>query len=249
MSQTSEMLTTLKRYLRTKGVTYRMLAEEMSLSETSIKRLFSQESFSLKRLEEACHILDLELYDLALMAKRWSRHTENRLTNEQEEALAHDQRLLTFFYFLVNGWPLGYITAEYRFSENDVLQLLMCLDRLRLIELHSENRFRLLVSKNIFWRKNGPLWKLYQQRAMDDFLNHPFDLPTHRLDFNPGVLSEASLKIIVKKIDALRQQFNDLAEMDAALPVKGRYSTALFIGFRPWIFSMIAELRRDKKKG
>ena len=64
--------------------------------------------------------------------------------------------------------------------------------------------------------------------------------------FSPGVLSEASLKTILKKIDRLFRQFNDLAEMDAALPLKGRYSAGLFIEFRPWVFSMLADLRKQK---
>ena len=49
MSQTSSLIETLKKYLKARGITYRMLAEEMGLSEASVKRLFSKHGFSLQR--------------------------------------------------------------------------------------------------------------------------------------------------------------------------------------------------------
>lgn len=248
MSQTTELLDTLKQYLKAKNITYRRLAQEIGLSETSIKRLFSEESFSLRRLEEVCKILDLDIYDLSLMARRKRQRSTNSLSIEQERILVGDERLLTFLYFLINGWPLSLITEQYDITEQEATRLLIKLDRLKLIELYPENRFRLLVSKNIFWRKHGPLWKHYQKKVFEDFIRHPFDQPNDRLEFSPGQLSEASLRLILKKIDELVRQFNELAEMDADLPLKGRYSTGLVIGFRPWVFSMIADLRRSGKK-
>ena len=52
MSQTDQILTALKKCLRAKGLTYRDVAAALELSEASVKRLFSEQSFSLKRLEE-----------------------------------------------------------------------------------------------------------------------------------------------------------------------------------------------------
>ncbi|MFZ2630313.1 MAG: helix-turn-helix transcriptional regulator [Desulfosalsimonadaceae bacterium] len=246
MNQTVEILGALKKYLKAKGMTYRQLAAEMGMSETSVKRLFSQQTVSLKRLEEVCGILDLELYDLALMARQQSRNAANVLSLNQEKALADDPKLMALFYFLINGWSVAHIIAEYTITEEEITRLLIRLDRLGLIELHPNNRVRLLVTKNIFWRKNGPLWTLHFKTILANFMNHPFNLPNDRLLFSPGVLSEASLKTILKKIDGLFRQFNDLAEMDAALPLKGRYSAGLFIEFRPWVFSMLADLRKQK---
>ncbi|MDO9263399.1 MAG: helix-turn-helix transcriptional regulator [Desulfosalsimonadaceae bacterium] len=246
MNQTVEILEALKKYLKAKGMTYRQLAAEMGMSETSVKRLFSQQTVSLKRLEEVCGILDLELYDLALMARQQSRNAANVLSLNQEKALADDPKLMALFYFLINGWSMAHIVVEYTITEEEITRLLIRLDRLGLIELHPNNRVRLLVTKNIFWRKNGPLWTLHFKTILADFMNHPFDLPNDRLLFSPGVLSEASLKTILKKIDSLFRQFNELAEMDAALPLKGRYSAGLFIEFRPWVFSMLADLRKQK---
>jgi hypothetical protein len=38
-----------------------------------------------------------------------------------------------------------------------------------------------------------------------------------------------------------------LRAADHRLPLEVRRSTGIFIGFRPWVFSMIADLRREKR--
>jgi len=244
MSQTSTLLATLKKNLKAKEITYSDLARKMGLSEATIKRLFSKESFSLQRLEEVCKILDLDFHDLAMMMRRDSHSQSNVLTIEQEKVLAENSKLLTFFYFLINGWSLDQIIAEYDISVKEATGFLAKLDRTNLVEWHPDGRIRFLVSKNIFWQKNGPLWNLYQKKIQEDFMDYPFDLPGDKYIFSPGQFSEASLKVIRKTIDRLVRQYNELAEMDSALPLNERYSSGLVIGFRPWVFSMIANMRR-----
>lgn len=61
MSQTNHLIKTLQRCLRAKGVTYRDVAGALDLSESSIKRLFSEKTFSVQRLEDICRYLDLSL--------------------------------------------------------------------------------------------------------------------------------------------------------------------------------------------
>ena len=246
MGQTTKLVETLKKYLKAKGITYRQLAQELELSEASVKRLFSEQSFSLKRLEDICKLLDLEFYDLARMSKASEEGASEALTIEQERSLADNPKLLTFLYLLISGWSLALIKDGYDISELECSQLLLELDQLGLIELHPHNKFRVLVSQNVFWRKDGPIWNLYKKRVEDEFLDYPFDLTNERLMFLPGKLSEASLKTIVKQLDKLIKQFNELAAMDASLPTKGRSSTGLLIAFRPWVLSMVSDLKRRK---
>ena len=127
---------------------------------------------------------------------------------------------------------VDYIVSEYDVSIDECTRMLLRLDRMGLIELHAQNRVRLKVAKNVFWQKDGPLWKLYYQKILNDFMDHGFESPEDRLLFSPGVLSSASMKIIIKQIDHLFKQYNELAEMDAALPLKGRrVAWNLFQGF------------------
>ncbi len=241
MSQTTELLTTLKKYLKAKGMSYRQLAEEMGLSETSVKRLFSQESFSLKRIETVCKILDLDLFELAIMAKKERNQEEGRLSIEQERELAADPKLTNFFCLLVIGTPLPRVVKKYNIPEDVLTQMLLKLDRIGVIELHTNNKFRMLVTKNIFWNKNGPLWKLYEKEIREDFVNQAQNTSSSCLEFCPGQLSNSSIIMIQKKIADMIRLFNELAEMDNSLPIKDRKSTALHIVFRPWVFSLLME--------
>ena len=245
MNRTADLLETLKQYLKAKGITYKQLAAEMELSEASVKRLFSKHTFSLTRLEDVCRILDIDFYDLAMMDKERSQDTSKALTIEQEQILMNNEKLLIFLYFLLNGWTVSLIIEEYEYSETEAIQMLRKLEKLGMLELHPNNYVRMLISKkNVFWQTNGPLSQAYRNIFIDDFMDSSFGLPNERLVFSPGQFSEASLKIIRKKIDNLVKEYNRLAEMDAALPLKGRHSTGLFIGFRSWVFTRIADLHR-----
>ena len=247
MNRTQSLLETLKKYLTAKGITYKQLAHEMGLSEASIKRLFSKKTFSLVRLEEVCRVLDIDFYDLVLMDRKGSAKSTKVLSTEQERFLLNDRKLLIFLYFLVNGWSVSLIKEQYDYSTTEAVRMLAKLERLGLLERHPNDRVRMHISKNIFWQTNGPLWQAYHTLFIEDFMDDPFSRPNERFMFSPGQFSEASLRIIQKKIDNLIKEYNQLAEMDSALPLEDRHSTGLFIGFRPWVFSIIANLRRHGK--
>ena len=54
MSQIKQVTQRLKQLLKEQGMTYKSLSEQLQLSEASIKRCFSQQSFTLERLEQVC---------------------------------------------------------------------------------------------------------------------------------------------------------------------------------------------------
>ena len=152
MSQTTQLLKTLKKCLKAKGITYRQLGDAMSLSEASIKRLFSEQTFSLKRLEEICNLLDLNFYDLAKISMD-AEIGPSVLTAHQERVLADNPRLLVFFYLLLNGRSPESIVRDYSISDTESQRFLFELDHLKLIELYPENKVRLMTQKTIQWRK------------------------------------------------------------------------------------------------
>ena len=69
MAQTESLTLALKQSLKEQGQTYADLAAGINLSEASIKRLFSEQSFSLKRLDEICDWLNIEISDLVRKAE------------------------------------------------------------------------------------------------------------------------------------------------------------------------------------
>ena len=61
MSQVHSLFENLKRELKAKGLTYKDVADHLELTESSVKRLFSQEDLSIQRLDSICEMLGIDL--------------------------------------------------------------------------------------------------------------------------------------------------------------------------------------------
>lgn len=93
MQQTPLLIATLKKALKANNVTYKILADKLGMSESSIKRIFAEESLSLQRLEQICALINIDLSDLVQMMNR-DKPRISELTEEQEKVAAADMRLL-----------------------------------------------------------------------------------------------------------------------------------------------------------
>ena len=88
MAQSSELVKALKAQLKVCGVKYADVADKLDLSEASVKRLFSEESFTLKRLDQVCELLEIDISDLLEIARQSSQIRS--LTREQEQEIVSD---------------------------------------------------------------------------------------------------------------------------------------------------------------
>src|SRR4026208_200967 len=69
MRTASRFVEALKKSVRARGLTYAELARRLSLSEASVKRMFSRGTFTLARIEEVLAAVDLDLYDVARLSR------------------------------------------------------------------------------------------------------------------------------------------------------------------------------------
>lgn len=241
MHQTSQLVDALKKLLRAKGVTYRDVAAALNLSEASVKRIFANESFTMNRLEQICQFLDITIYELARLAAHADRQPVTTLSVDQEAALADEPQLLSYFYLLVNGWPPSRIKRKLGIDDVQSTKALTKLHRLELIELQSRNRVRLLTARTIAWRKNGPVRRRYEQQVREEFLGFDFDRAGGVMRFETAELSESSLTILRRKIAKLVKEFDELVELDMALPPEEKQSVGFLLAARPWVFSLLAD--------
>lgn len=243
MAQVSLLVTELKRYLKGQGLTYADVARKLGISESSVKRLFSRQSFSLERLEEVCNIAGLEISDLVDLMNS-NRAYVSELTLEQELLLANDRKLLLLAYLLITGWQLEQVTANFDIDEHEAGRLLVRLNRARIIELLPLNRFKLLTSSNFRWRANGPIQKLFREQVQQEFFDSDFTDEGARLRFVGGTLSRTALIQMQRGIDRLAQEFDELSRRDSGLPLSERHGCSAVLAIRPWEFSMFEDLRR-----
>jgi len=241
MSQTRDILESLKKCLRTRGRTYRDVADALHISEASVKRIFSEQTFSLQRLEEVCRYLDMSFYDLARMTRLGSEDYISRLSLAQERGLAKDSLVLTYFYLLLTGRTPAEIAGEFGLDDQQQATMLARLSKLKLVELLPHNNGRLLTSRRIDWRTDGPIRKLYQSEVQQAFMASKFDGRNETFRFDTGELSAASVNLMIKKFEKLSQDFDEFAELDVSTPLSKKTAYGLMLGFRPWTFWQILE--------
>ncbi|MGI9234323.1 MAG: helix-turn-helix domain-containing protein [Woeseiaceae bacterium] len=241
MSQTQNLLQSLKKCLHSRGLTYRDVAVALDISEASVKRIFSEQTFSLQRLEDVCRFLDMSFYDLARMTRLSTEDEFTRLTLSQERGLAKDPLVLTYFYLLLTGRTPVKIAKEFGLDAQQQTTMLVRLSKLKLIELLPKNNGRLLTSRRIDWRRDGPIRKLYQRQVQQAFMDSDFDRDKEVFRFDTGELSTASVSVLTKKFEKLSQDFDEFAELDISTPVAKKKAYGLMVSFRPWTFWQILE--------
>ncbi len=244
MSQITSLLGTLKREMKAQGITYADAAARLDLSESSIKRLFSGSKLSLERLEQLCQLVGLEISDLAQKMTE-ERKRIDRLTEEQEREIADDPKLLLVAICALNRWTFEEIIDTYAISDHECIRLLARLDRLKLIDLLPHNRFRLVVSTEFRWMPNGPIQRFFRRQVQPAFMNSSFAGPGEKLLFQSGMLSRGSNEAMIRKMEKLMAEFNELHEDDAALPLDQRFGSSILVALRPWEFNYFSELRRN----
>ncbi len=241
MSQTRDLLHSLKKCLRARSLTYRDVALALDISEASVKRIFSEQTFSLQRLEEVCRFLDISFYDLARMTRAGREDETTQLTLQQERGLASDALVLTYFYLLLTGRTPGKIAKEFGLDEQQQATMLARLSKLKLVELLPGNNGRLLTGRRIEWRHNGPIRKLYQRQVQRAFMESDFDGDDEVFRFDTGELSAASVIVLTRKLEKLSQEFDEFAELDISTPAAEKKAYGLMVSFRQWAYWQILE--------
>ena len=233
---TSALVEALKKLLKSRGMTYRELAARLGLSEPSVKRVFSEETFTLQRLEQVCAVLEIDFFELAKLA-RGATAVVDEMTVEQEKALAADPRLLGVFYLLFNDWQPDDVHARYRLTRAEVLKLVLRLAKLGLVDLLPKDKVKLRVPKSLRLRRDGPVRARHGPAIVASFVDGDFEKAGGLFRFEVRELSPASVALLMRRLDRLAAEFNEMAELDSYLPSGQRKTIGMALGIRPYVVS------------
>lgn len=242
MAASAALLRAIKSTLRKRGLTYRDLARLLELSEPTVKRDLSKGRFSLRRLDEICSALGLTLDDLLQPPEEQELVTE--LSEAQELTLVSQPKNFVVTYLLVNDWKFREITEAFRMDENELIEILLRLDQLKIIEYRPPHRVRKLTARNFAWRKDGPVHSFFVTRFVPEFFQSAFDGGGDAFRFVGGTLSAGSLSQFKIALERLAIQFEELARADARLPLEKRDGCSAILAVRSWEFSEFTRLRR-----
>lgn len=243
MSQTVQLIATLKRQLKARGVTYAQVATHLKKSEATIKRQFSQQSFSLRTLESICDLIELDLAELVQAAED-AQSGLRQLSAAQEADLVADPRRMLVAVCILNHWTLAQIVAVYNIRKAECIKHLLQLDQMGLIRLMPENRVKLRIARDFTWLPDGPIQRFFKGQAQTDFLNANFDRPGEVFRFQHGMLTPAANARFQQRLLRLMQEFSELHEDCLASPVEARYGTSLLLAMRPWEPAEFESLRQ-----
>ncbi len=244
MKQIKAVLQTIKGLLKHHQINYAQVAQHLGLSESSIKRSFSQGQISLNRVIKICAMMDMELVDLLQVMQNQSNELV-QLSAQQERVIVSDLRLLLVTVCVCNHWSFAQIHETYCIEEPELIQMLLQLEAIDLIELKPNNKIRLKVSPHFHWIENGPIQAFFERNIQQDFWQSQFTQPGELRLLVNGMLSKESNALMQKHMARLKQQFSQLSEQDQFLPMEQKHGTTLLIGMRPWELRLFTELRRE----
>jgi transcriptional regulator with XRE-family HTH domain len=244
MSATAIIVRGVKSRLRASGMSYRELAAKLGVSEPTVKRDLSRGKFSLERLDKICEVLGVEVTELLQPAENVAL---TELSEEQERALVANPKLLLVTYLVVNDWKFAEIIGTFRLDENELVNILLKMDRLRIVDFRPPTRMRKLTARNFSWRKDGPVHAYFIQSIIPEFFNARFDGAGDEFRFMAGTLAPASVLRLQSSIQRVAAEFEQLTHQDSRLPLERRDGCTVILATRSWEFSEFSKLRRTPR--
>ncbi len=243
MSTTADLITALKRELKSARMSYADLAAALGLAESSVKRMLSRGDMPLSRIDAICRALKLDFADLARCVAD-AQPLLAQLTAEQERAVVADKKLLLVAICVLSQWTLEQIVAAYRLSEAECIGYLVQLDRIGIIELRPLNRYRLKLAKAFRWRPHGPVMDYFRDNALLDYFSGGFDGAGEGLLLVHGSVSRSLAPLFLERMQRVAQDFAQQHLADQKLQEKDREGYTLLLAMRSWEFEAFTAFRR-----
>ena len=243
MSTTADLVTALKKELKSAQMPYAQLAQALGMAESSVKRMLAKGDMPLSRVDAICRVLKIDFADLA---RQVADHQPllKELTQAQEAAVVADKKLLLMAICVLSQWTLEQITASYRLTEAEGIQYLAQLDRIGIIELRPLNRYRLKLAKTFRWRAHGPVMHYFREHALLDYFAGSFDGPGEGVLLVHGAISRSLASSFMERMQRVAQDFAQQHLADQKLPDREREGYTLLLAARRWEFEAFARMRR-----
>ena len=211
------IMASLKDLFRQRGMQARDVAASVGVTERTLARWLAGSGVTLKALEDLASVAGLTVLDLLDIVHEGRGPLVSSLTVQQEQELVDHPPCWFLMAHLLYGIPISEAQQQFELPEPQIILALTRLEKMGLITLLPGNRVRLKVSRNLTWRKNGPI-----ARARESF----FKVLLRQVDFvdgkyvaetNVARLSAASLAIVEDKMRSLLQEILQLAQADRRL--------------------------------
>lgn len=249
MNTTHQLVVVLKSELKAAGITYKDLARQIGLAESSVKRLFSSGDLSLSRIDDVLRVLKMDFAELSRSIAD-AQPLRRELTLEQEQAVVSSPTLMLLAICCLSQWTFKQMVSTYAITDTECVRHLVQLDTLGFIELRPLNRYRLKVAKGFRWRPHGPVMNYFRQHVPHDYYSGGFDGDGETMILVHGQISTAQATTFVERLQRLSQDFAQQHLADQKLGAEHKRAYTLVIGMRSWLFAPFLKLKRpDSSQG
>jgi DNA-binding Xre family transcriptional regulator len=234
----------LRAHLKARKLTYRDIAQELGLSEQTMKRLFLHQDCSIERLEKICDLMQLDLRELVKSSPR-PRKFIQQLTLSQEDQLAQNHKLLMVAVCAMSLWTVDDMVQHLYIPDIEIKNLLHQLDKMAFLDLLPSNRYHLRVAREFAWIVDGPIMRMVKNMA-GDYFNHFFDGDGEILKVINVRVSRPAASRLRARLEQIAQEYADQVNIDAHLPLHERPPLSICIAARRWLPEQLQALMSSK---
>lgn len=234
----------LRSHIKARHLTYRHIAQDLGVSETTVKRLFLQQDCTLERLEEICELLQIDLRELIKSSPR-PRKFIQQLNRQQEELLAQNHKLLMVAVCAMSLWTFDDMAQHLHIPNTEIEGLLRQLDKMGFLDLMPHNRYRLRVAREFSWIVDGPIMRMVKSMA-GDYFNHLFEGEGEILKIINVRISRHAAHRLRARLEQITQEYADQVAIDANLPLHERPPLSICIAARRWVPEQMQALMGPK---
>lgn len=147
----------LQKLLKQHRLSYRDIAENWKLSESSVKRIMSSGDLSLERLIQLSDLMGIQLSELMQLIE--GPPTFLVMSTAQDELLSKNPDLIYFYIRLTAGDDIDHFAEVHQIPIKTCWQMAYALDKVGLIEIHKNNRIKLGNKGPHFFKADGDVLK------------------------------------------------------------------------------------------
>lgn len=204
----------IKFLLKKNAKSYQDLSDEIDVSLSTVKRMLSNDAFSLEKLGKILNWLKVDFADLQMVIDTFSDKKEYVFTKEQEDFLASDIRFYNYMSKIISGMTPGEIKEKYDLSEVRNQTFLIELEKRGLIYVTPSGE----VNSNYktTWSARGPIKKALvekvNKRMNDHFLTKQLsasfdDSTPFKLGYNIIHMPKATYENFVQDLEKVRLKY------------------------------------------
>ena len=220
-AEMEQLLTKLRRMLRSVGWTQAALATELGVGSATVKRWLHGRGLTLQMLGRLCALAHTSFAELS-DDSRSKAHGQDDLTLAQEEALTRDANLSTIFFLIVNGWPPSEAVEGFRIPAEVIERHVERLERLALVDRLPGGRVRAKLRPDHAWQR-APMRRHFEQHMKPMFFSIDYGDPETIFGAETLKLSPLGVAMLRERIEAFRGDLRAIATEDrrnATLPAE-----------------------------